>query len=231
MTTIPNQLIFDQIPGCVAWKDINLKYKAANTDLLLQMNLTHQQDLIGRDDIELALHSPEMVKVFHEHDMLALKGQSVELIHHLDNLKDQKTYFLKKAPLRDEQSHIVGVIFHCMPYLQADLVNALKTIDHQFNESVNIPDCYMFDTHHNPVNLSVRELECLFLQLRGNTAKRIAEKLGLSKRTIESYFDTIKMKLGCQNKSELLITAMRGGYHRHIPKSLLKYNLLELLKP
>jgi DNA-binding CsgD family transcriptional regulator len=231
MATITQQLIFNQIPGCIAWKDINLRYQAANTDLLLQMNLKHAEELIGRDDADLALHPQKIITAFQQQDLMVLQGQSIELIHHLDNLKDSKAYFLKKTPLRDEQLHVIGVIFHCMPYIQADLVNALKNIDHNLYDAVNVPDCYMLDTCHNPANLSARELECLFLQLRGHSAKRIGETLGLSKRTIESYIDNIKTKLGCLNKSELLVTAMMQGYHRNLPKSLLKLNLLEVLKP
>ena len=53
--------------------------------------------------------------------------------------------------------------------------------------------------------LSPRELECLELYKLGETAQSTAAILGLSQRTVESYFDNIKNKLGCSSKSELLL--------------------------
>jgi DNA-binding CsgD family transcriptional regulator len=52
--------------------------------------------------------------------------------------------------------------------------------------------------------LSNREKECLRLCLSGETAKGIASILHLSTRTVESYFENIKIKLNCFNKTELL---------------------------
>ncbi len=52
--------------------------------------------------------------------------------------------------------------------------------------------------------LSNREMQCLELYLRGETAQSTAAILGLSQRTVESYFESIKQKLHCSSKSELL---------------------------
>ena len=52
--------------------------------------------------------------------------------------------------------------------------------------------------------LSKREKECLFLYIQGKTARSIGESLELSQRTVESYLESTKHKLGCYQKSELL---------------------------
>lgn len=52
--------------------------------------------------------------------------------------------------------------------------------------------------------LSRRERQCLELFKQGNSAQATAAILGLSQRTIEHYFDSIKDKLGCNSKWELL---------------------------
>lgn len=52
--------------------------------------------------------------------------------------------------------------------------------------------------------LSPRERECLELFQQGESAQSTAAILGLSQRTIESYFENIKNKLGCTSKSHLL---------------------------
>lgn len=53
--------------------------------------------------------------------------------------------------------------------------------------------------------LSARELECLELYKLGETAQSTAAILGLSQRTVESYFENIKNKLNCASKSQLLL--------------------------
>ena len=55
--------------------------------------------------------------------------------------------------------------------------------------------------------LSQRERQCLELLLQGKTAKETAAHLGLSRRTVESYFQTIKQKLRCSNKGQLFSIA------------------------
>lgn len=53
--------------------------------------------------------------------------------------------------------------------------------------------------------LTKRERQCLELFKQGKTAQMTGAILGLSQRTVESYFENIKNKLGCSNKSDLLL--------------------------
>ena len=52
--------------------------------------------------------------------------------------------------------------------------------------------------------LSTRERECLKLLIEAKSAKETAALLGLSSRTIESYFENLKMKFSCWSKQEIL---------------------------
>jgi DNA-binding CsgD family transcriptional regulator len=54
------------------------------------------------------------------------------------------------------------------------------------------------------VELSCREEQCLQLYRDGLTALETAERLGLSQRTVESYFESVKNKTGCDYKRDLL---------------------------
>ena len=229
MILTAENLILDQVPGYLGWKDKNLKYIGANKNLLNSMGRKSLEDLIGLDDSELALNSHQVNILFRQQDLLALQGHSLEIIHGLENEQD-KTYFLQKTPLRNHNSEIVGVIYHCTPWSQANFLTSIKKIDKKYQPLESVSDYYTFGIFHNVSNLSDRELECLFFQLRGKTAREIADIFKLSKRTIESYIDNVKFKLGCLNKTEMLVTAIAQGYHHHIPKTLLKFNLPELLK-
>lgn len=53
------------------------------------------------------------------------------------------------------------------------------------------------------LKLSRREMQCLQHLQQGLSASESGEKLGISRRTIEHYRDSIKNKLNCSSKSEL----------------------------
>ena len=54
----------------------------------------------------------------------------------------------------------------------------------------------------NPI--SERESECLCYLIRGKSARETGIALNLSQRTIESYLDSLKAKLNCRKKTDLI---------------------------
>jgi DNA-binding CsgD family transcriptional regulator len=60
--------------------------------------------------------------------------------------------------------------------------------------------------------LTRRELECFFHVIQGKTAKQIARELQLSPRTIESYLDNMKIKLGLDSTSQVMEYAVSNGF-------------------
>jgi DNA-binding CsgD family transcriptional regulator len=61
------------------------------------------------------------------------------------------------------------------------------------------------------VKLSPRELECLAMAARGLTGEDIAIKLGISPRTVQNHFDSIRSKLGAANRQEAIFRATQMG--------------------
>ncbi len=55
--------------------------------------------------------------------------------------------------------------------------------------------------------ISKRERECLLLLLDAKSAKETASILGIGYRTVESYFENIKVKFNCWTKQELFTQA------------------------
>lgn len=53
-------------------------------------------------------------------------------------------------------------------------------------------------------NLSTREKQCMEYYFLGKTAKETAEALQLSRRTIEEYLESVKKKLKCRHKRDLI---------------------------
>ena len=52
--------------------------------------------------------------------------------------------------------------------------------------------------------LSARERDCLLLYSRGKTASKTGKILNLSTRTVEHYMESVKNKLNCERKTDLL---------------------------
>jgi DNA-binding CsgD family transcriptional regulator len=53
--------------------------------------------------------------------------------------------------------------------------------------------------------LSNRQRQCAEYLLQGLTAKEISQLLNLSQRTVEHYFDNLRKRLNCKNKSQLIM--------------------------
>jgi len=59
--------------------------------------------------------------------------------------------------------------------------------------------------------LTGRELECLTLVARGATSREIAEKLGISERTVNAHIDRAIRKCGAKNRQEAVARNISNG--------------------
>jgi DNA-binding CsgD family transcriptional regulator len=111
----------------------------------------------------------------------------------------------------------MGLIYYCRPCDKNAVFRVLKQLD----ESLQLSSThYTLGDNANKYKLTIRECECVFLLIRGKSAKEIGALLSLSKRTIESYIENIKNKMDCKNKADILVKAVLNGYHNHIPARL-----------
>lgn len=62
---------------------------------------------------------------------------------------------------------------------------------------------YLFDICENTY-FTKREIDCLLLFIKGLHAKEIAKILKISFRTVEFYFENIKGKFDCKNRTDLM---------------------------
>ena len=69
-------------------------------------------------------------------------------------------------------------------------------------------DVTSLDSHEA---LSAREREVLTMVARGHTNQQVADSLGLSVKTVESYRARVMKKLGAKERAELVQYAMKSG--------------------
>lgn len=63
---------------------------------------------------------------------------------------------------------------------------------------------YYFESGENSgIALTQREITCIIYLLQHRTAEETAQLMNISRRTVESYLDNMKIKLNCNNKVEL----------------------------
>lgn len=84
--------------------------------------------------------------------------------------------------------------------------------------------CYNIEETYPDTSLSQRQSECLFLLLRGKTAKDIAKALNLSPRTVEAYIEQLKYKLSCTTKQDLIEKSIASGYINVLPETFINLN-------
>lgn len=203
------------MPGCIGWKDTEFKYVGANKHLLEMKGLKCVEEITGKTDHDILPQSQAENDIFQEQDLKVLSGEKISTVH--EDVSTKIIYFMEKNPILDKNNKISGIIYYCRPWDKAEIFHLIKQIDSKFN--INIQN-YTLDHHQNAFQLTERECECIFLLLRGKTAKTIATLLSLSKRTVESYIENIKNKMNCQNKAELIAKALYHGYQNQIPLRL-----------
>lgn len=211
----PEKSLLDHLSGHIGWKDLNRHYLGANKALLESKGLSHVEEIAGKTDEEISPSSIEENKIFQQQDLCVLNGEKLSTVHF--NLKNSEIFQLEKSPLIDHNNMITGLIYYCRPCNKNEVFRMLKKLDDDLQLNTLH---YMLNDNRNKYALTNRECECIFLLIRGKTAKEIGALLSLSKRTVESYIENIRNKMNCKNKSEILVKAVLNGYHNYIPARL-----------
>jgi DNA-binding CsgD family transcriptional regulator len=73
-----------------------------------------------------------------------------------------------------------------------------------------------FLNDENDTYLTNREATCLYLLLLNNTAKKIGKILNISPRTVETYLESVKLKLNVDTKKELIKIAEILGLRQRL---------------
>ena len=106
-----------------------------------------------------------------------------------------------KMPWYSVENKVIG-LFGCCIYLDKNPIADFLT---------SMTEMGLFNTIENKfidnekVFLSKQQKICATYLLQGLTNKDIALKMNLSRRTIESYIETMKNKFHCRNKTQLIL--------------------------
>lgn len=217
------QMFFNE---SIAYKNSNLEYVNFTDNFLEKGGFRSEEDLLGKKNYELPWG--QFAEGYHAHDIDALAGKVYSAIAPFCGADPNlKTHLICKRTLCKLADGSDGIYMHLHPLYNPyarKLLNVLQKYDPV--PSVN----YYTGKKVDKVDLTSKELECLFFLLRGKQAKVIADFMRISTRTAEYHINNLKDKFDCRNKSELIAKAIQSGFMSIIPETIAAKDMLEALK-
>ncbi len=230
--TLPVDSIIESLPDPVFWQDLNLVIQGCNKHMAKLFGFNTTDAMVGTTPLEFRCKAAESAPKFMELDKRTMETQQILNSIIIDIFADDvsSAHLVKKSPILDD-GQVVGVLTQGISLNQntplVDIGVHLARIDAKRHS--NQTACYMLKDQVDDFKLSNRETECLFYLMRGKTMREIADFLFLSPRTAEFHVATMKQKMNCQTKSELIEKSIANGYMNIIPKRLLSRRLILIL--
>lgn len=217
MTICLDVSLLNKLPGAIGFKDINSTYLGGNKKLAAHMGYNHPRNIIGLSDQDIRSKMVHLADKFIANDKHVMKhGEQQHIDVGLYPDGNYKVVLATKKPLYDECNNIVGVAFS-----RTDLNSSLLHKMLSKNDFLHCPGYFSIGHHYGNYKITNREAETLFFILRGYSAKEIALRLNLSRKTIEYYIQQLKNKFSCNKRSELIEKCISFGYFYNIPTSIL----------
>jgi len=198
---------------------LNVSEKTANL-----CGFETRKDAIGTT--VLNLFKKESAKLIIAHDHKVLRHRSIvfqeQQIVRLDDVQFRGIEI--KFPLFNEAKALIGILgFTALPdnthetftfLMSRALLTPTSAVETQQNNyslpisaKINPQDMNALIATLSEKcrqSISKREAECLFYLIRGKSARETGLALQLSQRTVEFYLDSLKDKLNCRKKSEII---------------------------
>lgn len=219
-----------EMPEFVFWKNEKFEFIGCNLNFAKACGFDKPQDLIGKTDFDMPWKVKES-KHFREDDYYILTQGNSKFNIHETMRQARKNAIIKtsKIPLLNKNGRVFGVggyfteivepidnvsKYACVNQASSNAVTVFSNTDKKILSFTDILDRLRTAFHvplrrrhmliDNCTPVSTRELQCIFYLLNGDTAKKIAENMNITPKTAESYLESIKTKLNCQTKSELI---------------------------
>ncbi len=164
-------------------------------------------DALGVNVREMCENPDEGLHVI-DNNNRALHGEELVIADEQLNLWNSKfTHTISfKFPWYGNDDAVIGV-FGCAVMVNErdakDINDKLGLVTRQFISKPVVKNISPARLQHDGKYFSRREMDVIKYVMRGKTMREIGVILGLSRRTIESYFEKIKMKANVKTRSEL----------------------------
>lgn len=215
--------ILENAPPHLFIKDHDLRYVDFSQSLENTAGIK-RKELAGKNDYATPW-GDVLGSQFRYQDKMAMKNGCSDVF---EPLKVNKSLVFVtrciRVPIRDNTGKILGVMGQTIILSSrsnlCEAMQALMKIDKKnLDSSMQMNFAYQLKPYPNSLQLTSRETECLFLLVRGKTAKEIGKFLDISSRTVESHIENIKIKLNVSSRSQIISKAIDLGLLDIIPKN------------
>lgn len=185
-------------------KNKNFKYVKVNECNARGAGLDSPQEMIGKSDYDL-IWKDCSANIFRETDIKILLGKSK--INYLEKVKLKDgvhSMLITKTALRNSQDELIGIVGSAM------YVDDYVVIQKKGYFSTKEQKLYL-DTL-GIKRLSRRELQIFKFILHGFTDPQMASYLNISVTSIRSIIKSLKIKLQCRSKLDIICSAIKNGW-------------------
>lgn len=212
------------LPGLLAAKDINSNYLGISQQYAKLAGWENASKCLGKTDHDIMCEAVKFADIFVARDKKMIDSEVA--CKYLDIQKytsGWRMILVEKTPIKNQEGKVVAIFatgadVTDMPLFKSFLV--LCQQDDKTFGSIYTPASYSLSSYYCPLPLTQKQQVCLFWLIRGKSLKEIAKILQLSPRTVECHLDTIKIKLNCQYKSEIIEKAIASGFMHYVPFEL-----------
>jgi two-component system, OmpR family, aerobic respiration control sensor histidine kinase ArcB len=196
------ELILDQIPACVYWKDTHGVYIGQNqfsANNLLNHELSRSEDkgdIVGCTDFDI--YSTDVAKQFREHDREVLENDRLYYKEEVLELENGEQYIQlsTKQPLKDSQGEMLGVIGNTVniSYLKKIEVQLRREKEKSETLSQEIKDEFMRNMEHDirtPLNGIIGLVDHLMYSEPDPERRQTLSDIHLCTKELMNYYNAI----------------------------------------
>ncbi|OGT60429.1 MAG: hypothetical protein A3F14_00295 [Gammaproteobacteria bacterium RIFCSPHIGHO2_12_FULL_43_28] len=202
-------------------KDKSFRYLYCNEHYAEAAGLESPNQIIGKTDEQLPWR--KLANYFKAGDYGVLQGQArTNTAESSDTINNITDILVSENQLLNNSGKCIGLVGSFIDITGKQLVKKAGKYDSVNNRF------YLDEEDFNNAYLAGREIEVFKKLLLGYSARQIAEVIKISPKTVESYIDSIKLKLQAKSKGEIIATAIQFGLTHilcyastiHIPTTL-----------
>ncbi len=183
-----------------------------NDHQMSYLNIIHRKDLLGKT-VEAICHNNNIIASVHDNNEVVFNKQKTLIFSEEIHAFDRPCHSLSvKMPWYDDTNRVIGLFgysyfsdSHCGQSDNFDFAEVSNSFFEPHQKTLTAADAAL-----KP--FSTREVELINYLMRGKTLNECAQRLNISKRTAEHYFNNIKDKVSVKTRSEFVNYLLANGY-------------------
>ena len=199
-------------PGLWGIKNLDLTVRNVSNSTAKFLGYSNPKALYGKSDYDLP--GAEYAEQFHKNDKLALNKQNNLFVEKVVGPNDNELLSVAaKYPLYNRKNELEALFVFGYaivdPLLFCFNLDSHESLINAMSGKKPLAEKYIFRLVNRIIELTIRESQCYYYLMRHLTNSEIADKLGLSTRTVEMHIENIKQKVNCTRRTQLIEIAQQ----------------------